>query len=93
MIGEACRLFIQSLRLQRESQLPIGSHSFIKLGKTSLFTFCFSIFVLIFLARYFLITEHSAHIALAVPYLPWLLFLACPLMHLFMHGGSHGHRD
>lgn len=44
-------------------------------------------------AAYFLITEHSAHIALAVPYLPWLLFLACPLMHLFMHGGSHGHRD
>ena len=23
-------------------------------------------------------------------YLPWLLVLACPLMHLFMHGG-HGH--
>lgn len=25
-----------------------------------------------------------------VSYLPWLLVLACPLMHLFMHGG-HGH--
>ena len=36
---------------------------------------------------YFLITEHSAHI---IPYLPWLLLAACPLMHLFMHGG-HGH--
>lgn len=23
-------------------------------------------------------------------YLPWFLVLACPLMHLFMHGG-HGH--
>ena len=36
---------------------------------------------------YFLITEHWAHI---VPYLPWLLLAACPLMHLIMHGG-HGH--
>lgn len=36
---------------------------------------------------YFLITEHWAHI---VPYLPWLILLACPLMHLFMHGG-HNH--
>ena len=39
---------------------------------------------------YFLITEHRAHLALAIPYLPWLLFLACPLMHLFMHHGGHG---
>ncbi len=44
-------------------------------------------------AAYFLITEHSAHLALAVPYLPWLLFLACPLMHLFMHGGHGRHGD
>ena len=36
---------------------------------------------------YFLLTEHLAHI---IPYLPWLLLAACPLMHLFMHGG-HGH--
>lgn len=36
---------------------------------------------------YLLWTEHSAHIW---PYLPWLIFLACPLLHLFMHGG-HGH--
>ena len=39
---------------------------------------------------YFLITEHRAHLALAIPYLPWLLLLACPLMHLFMHHGGHG---
>jgi hypothetical protein len=38
---------------------------------------------------YFLITEHGAHI---VPFLPWLLLLACPLMHLFMHGHG-GHRS
>jgi len=43
------------------------------------------------IGAYFLITEHSAHLALAVPYLPWLLLLACPLMHHFMHGGHGGH--
>lgn len=37
---------------------------------------------------YFLLTEHRAHI---VPFLPFLLLAACPLMHVFMHGG-HGHR-
>ena len=30
-------------------------------------------------------TEHLAH---ALGYLPYLLILACPLMHLFMHGGT-----
>ena len=45
----------------------------------------------IFLAiiAYFLVTEHRAHI---VPYLPWLLFLACPLLHFLMHGGHGGHK-
>lgn len=38
-------------------------------------------------AAYFLLTEHLAH---AVGALPYLLLLACPLMHVFMHGG-HGH--
>jgi hypothetical protein len=32
--------------------------------------------------------EHSAHILGAIPY---LFLLACPLMHLFMHGGHGGH--
>ncbi len=50
----------------------------------------FIIFAVI--ASYFLWTEHRAHIALAIPYLPFLLLLACPLMHLFMHGG-HGSHD
>jgi len=35
---------------------------------------------------YYLLTEHLTHVAQAVPY---LVLLACPLMHLF-HGG-HGH--
>jgi hypothetical protein len=37
---------------------------------------------------YFLVTEHWAHV---IPFLPWLLLLACPLMHVFMHGGHGGH--
>lgn len=37
-------------------------------------------------AGYFLWTEHRAHLAGA---LPFLLLLACPLMHLFMHH-DHG---
>jgi hypothetical protein len=40
-------------------------------------------------AGYFLVTEHTAHVVGA---LPWLLLLACPLMHLFMHHGHGGHR-
>ncbi|MGF2733902.1 DUF2933 domain-containing protein [Marinobacter pelagius] len=33
--------------------------------------------------------EHKGHFLGA---LPWLILLACPLMHIFMHGGhgSHG---
>jgi hypothetical protein len=38
-------------------------------------------------AGYFLVTEHTAHL---FGILPWLLILACPLMHLFMHHGGHG---
>jgi hypothetical protein len=38
-------------------------------------------------AGFFLLTEHTAHVLGA---LPWLLVLACPLMHLFMHHGHHG---
>lgn len=39
------------------------------------------------IGAFFLITEHRAHLLGALPY---LLLLACPLMHLFMH---HGHGD
>lgn len=35
---------------------------------------------------YYLLTEHREHLALAVPY---LILLACPLMHIF----GHGHND
>ena len=46
----------------------------------------FLIFALI--AAFFLLTEHRAHL---MTLLPWLLLAACPLMHLFMHHGKHGH--
>jgi hypothetical protein len=40
------------------------------------------------IAGFFLVAEHRAHV---VGYLPWLLLLACPLLHLFMHRGHGGH--
>lgn len=39
-------------------------------------------------AMFFLWTEHRAHL---LGILPYLLLLACPLMHLFHHG--HGHHQ
>lgn len=42
-------------------------------------------------AGYFLITEHRAHLSEALYFLPYLLLLACPLMHIFMHRGHGGH--
>jgi hypothetical protein len=43
---------------------------------------------------FYLVTEHTAHLLGALPY---LILLACPLMHVFMHRGRghhgprHGH--
>ena len=41
------------------------------------------------LAAFFLFEEHRAHMLGALPY---LLLLACPLLHFGMHSG-HGHGD
>lgn len=41
-------------------------------------------------AAFYLLTEHTAHVFGALPY---LLLLACPLMHLFMHHGHGGHEE
>ncbi len=44
------------------------------------------------IAVFFLWEEHQAHILGA---LPWLILLACPFIHIFMHrdhGHAHGHR-
>ena len=35
----------------------------------------------------YLLTRHTEHL---IRYLPFLIVLACPLMHVFMHRG-HGH--
>jgi hypothetical protein len=40
----------------------------------------------ILIAGFFLLTEHKAHF---LGFLPYIVFLACPLMHFFHHG--HGH--
>jgi len=39
-------------------------------------------------AGFLLPSEHRAH---ALGFLPYLLILACPLLHIFMHGGHGGH--
>ena len=44
------------------------------------------------IAAYFLIAEHKAHLSEWLSaYGVWLLLLACPLLHIFMHGGHGGH--
>jgi hypothetical protein len=40
------------------------------------------------IAGFFLWQEHRVHL---LGILPFLLLLACPLLHLFMHGGHGGH--
>ena len=58
-----------------------GEERFLRRGR-----WVFWIFVII--AALFLISEHRAHVLGA---LPFLFLLACPLLHLFMHGGHGGH--
>lgn len=38
------------------------------------------------IAAFYLLSEHRAHLFGVLPY---LLLLACPLMHMFMHRGHH----
>lgn len=42
------------------------------------------------IAAFFLLTEHRAHLFGA---LPFLLLLACPLLHSFMHRGHGGNGE
>ena len=44
--------------------------------------------ILLAIAAFFLLTEHRAHL---LGYLPFILLLACPLLHMFHHGGHGGH--
>ncbi len=45
---------------------------------------------LVAIAGYFLLPRHWPHV---VDALPFLLLLACPLMHVFMHGRHGGHGE
>ena len=45
---------------------------------------------MLIVAGFFLLTEHRAHL---LGVLPYLLFAACPLMHLFMHHGHGRHHN
>ena len=47
------------------------------------------------IAAYLLWTEHRAHLLAGLSWLPYLLILACPLLHVFMHRGhgDHGGHD
>lgn len=66
-----------------------GSHGG---GKSGFFSSRINIVLIGFLAiaGYFLVTEHRAHL---FAYWPWLLLLACPLLHVFMHRGHGGGGD
>lgn len=50
-----------------------------------------TLLVAIAVGGFYLLAEHRAHL---FGLLPYLLVLACPLMHLFMHRGHHhgGHQ-
>ncbi len=48
-----------------------------------------ALLALLTIAGFLLFTEHRAHVLGAGLF---VLLLACPLLHLFMHGGHEGHR-
>lgn len=70
--------------MQHDHQTPDPAN---RLRSVSRYVF----FGFVAVAAYFLITEHRAHV---IPYLPFLLLAACPLMHLFHHHGhNHGSEE
>lgn len=44
-----------------------------------------ALIIFLIIGAFFLVTEHRAHLIRGLPYLPFLLLLACPLTHFFMH--------
>ena len=40
------------------------------------------------IALFFLLSEHRVH---ALSWLPLIFLAACPILHMFMHGGHGGH--
>lgn len=45
------------------------------------------------IAAVFLWLEHRAHLAGAYGWLPWLVILLCPAIHIFMHRRHQRHDD
>ena len=62
-------------------------------NRNSSFIFICVLIGFLLVAGYFLVMEHKAHLEGALQYLPYLLLLACPLMHLFMHHDHGGHGE
>ena len=60
-----------------------GTHGSDRQRKISRYVF----FGFVAIAAYFVIAEHRAHV---LPFLPFLLLAACPLLHVFHHRG-HDH--
>lgn len=70
---------------------PVEEHSWLR-SRSGLVLLAF-----LAIAAFFIVTEHTAHVLGALPY---LLLLACPLLHWLHsghrgdHGGGHGdHRE
>ena len=61
-----------------------SSKAWLASRKAMMIILLFAIFLL------FLFTGHSTHVLSIVPY---LLLLACPLLHMFMHGKHRKHND
>ncbi len=73
--------------MQHDHQTPDTGN---RAGTVSRYVF----FGFVAIALFFLITEHRAHLVGFVPFLPFLLLAACPLMHLFHHrGDDHGSEE
>ena len=70
--------------MTRDSSHEGGSGAFSPPPGTS------SSWVSLFLADFISSPNTGRIFRLVLPWLPWLLLLACPAMHLFMHHGNHG---
>jgi DUF2933 family protein len=60
-------------------------------GDAGKWRFRFVFFAFLAIAAFFLILEHRAHLSGVLSYLPFLLLLACPFLHIFGHGSHGGH--
>lgn len=81
-LAPGTRIYARKTLAREERHVDGHDHRMRKRGKIVLIGF-------LLVAGFFLITEHTAHF---LGVLPYLILLACPLMHLFMHHGHGGHQ-